>query len=158
MPADALDAHTARWVLAGQRTGALRSGVYSPLLPRETVDTAPLAASLDTAAARVAQIQDQMLTADPAAIGALAAVLARATADRDALRKQLDAANAEIERATSFDAMLSEWGAMTTDGRRGILRRLTAAGWHFQLRPFVEGEPAERVMIFNERDLADDAA
>lgn len=62
------------------------------------------------------------------------------------------AATAEAERAASLDALAAEWDGMTIDGRRAIMRDMVAAGWIFQLRPYVEGEPDERVMIFHAGD------
>ena len=96
-----------------------------------------------------------MLRAGTASVAALAPVMTDMQRQLDDMTGRLASANATAERAASRDALLSEWASLTMDGRRTILRDLVADGWHFQLRPFVDGEPDERIVVFNEADALD---
>ena len=155
VPADAADAYVARWVAAGRKVGKLgKGGAFAPLRGAETVETAPLYAERDRLNAQIAEAADAIRAGQAVAI--LAPILADLERQRDAVVERIAAAEAEAERARSLPALLAEWDSMTIDGRREILRDMVARGVIFQLRPFVEGEPDERIMIIDTTDTAAD--
>jgi DNA invertase Pin-like site-specific DNA recombinase len=156
-PADTVDAHVARWIASGRRTGKLgKAGTYAALRGAETVETAPMIAERDRLSAQIAETTDAIRAGQAVAI--LAPILADLDRQRTAIVAKLAAAEAAAERARSLPALVAEWESLTVDGRREILRDLAESGWIFQLRPYCEGEPDERIVIIDSTYVPDAGA